>query len=249
MLKKALVLALLGLGLLVEKAPATLLDHGLQEAFDGTVRLEQAEGSLWNGRAALVLMGAMHAPIAWRFTPSRLLRGELVWRSEARSALQGELVLSPGGISVRNLLFSAPARLVLPLFPGALTHAGWGGKFSLQTEEWLCTKDRSCRGRLHLQWQDASCALLPGQRFGSYVLEFLGTGQRIGVVARTLAGDVEINGRGSMGTDAHDGTFAGRITAPPPILALLPGIAAGLVYPDGKDGGLGIAYPSRQSSR
>lgn len=249
MLKKAFVFALLGLGLLVAKAPATLLDSAAQEAFDGAVRLEQLEGTLWNGSAVLVLQGAMHAPVAWQFTPSRLLRGELVWSGATGSALQGELTVTPSGFSVHKLLFSAPARLVLPLVPGTLAHAGWGGRLSLQAEEWLCIKDRSCRGRLYLHWQDASCALLQGQRFGSYSLDLLGTGQRISLVARTLAGDVEIMGRGSIGTDARDGTFAGRITAPPPTLRLLPSIASGLVYPDGNAGGLGIAYPSRHISR
>lgn len=249
MLKKALAFTLSTLGLLVAKAPATLLDQALQGAFDGAIRLERAEGSLWNGRAALVIQGAMHAPVAWQFTPSRMLRGELFWRSAAGSALQGELALSPSGFSVHDILFDAPAGLIVQLLPGTLAHAGWDGKLSLQAEEWLCTKDKSCRGRLYLQWQDASSTLLPGRRFGSYALELHGTGQRISFVTRTLTGDVEIEGRGSMDTDTRNGTFAGRITAPPAILGLLPGIAADIVYPDGKAGGLGIAYPSRQSSR
>jgi general secretion pathway protein N len=249
MFRKAFAFVLLGLGLLVAKAPATVLDLALQEAFDGMVRLEQAEGSLWQGRASLLLQGAMHAPIAWQFAPDRLLRGELLWKSAPGSALQGELAIGPGGLSLHEVRFNAPAGLVLPLFPGTLAHAGWDGKLSLHAEEWSCNKGKSCRGRLHLQWQDARCTLLPDLRFGSYAIEFHGAGQRINLVARTLAGIVEITGEGSIGTDGQDGAFTGRITAPPHILGLLPGIAAGIVHPDGKSGSLGIAYPARFAGR
>lgn len=241
------IFLLLSFGLLVAKAPATLLDRALCQVSDNAIRLIQAEGSLWEGRGILVLRDDLHAPIAWHWLPTGLPDGELRWKAGSGRDLQGELALRPGGFTARNILFDAPAGVVLPLIPGTLTHAGWDGRLHLQVAAWSCDWNTSCQGRAHLQWHEARSELLPGLRFGSHALEFQASGPSISFVIRSLAGDVALNGTGRIDTDGENASFSGRLSAPAPVLRLLPSIAAGIAHPDGKEGSLRIAYAAPQN--
>lgn len=60
-------------------APAALVDARIAGATDGTVRLVETAGTVWNGRGSLVAKST-RIPIAWRIECWPLLRGVLRFR-------------------------------------------------------------------------------------------------------------------------------------------------------------------------
>lgn len=237
--------------LIVAKAPASLLDLGLAAASGNTLRLAGSRGSLWHGRGMLVarsadgLKASPWLALAWRFRPSGLLRGELRWLGGEDSGLRGELAFGPAGWRLQGLTVQAPAAIVLPMFPGALAHAGWSGDLAIQAADWRCGWQGDCAGDLSLFWSGASTALLPGQRLGDYTIRCSGDGRQIRFAVRTLAGEIRVSGTGSLaGRQSAD--FSGRISSPPTVLKFLPNIAGGIITPDGPVGDFLVRYPVRR---
>lgn len=103
-LRYLLVGALLVLGLLVARAPASLLTHALSE--DGAARLIATSGTIWHGEGTLHLraLGGMSGYLdagqaSWRFRPGDLLRGRLgfsVMLAGSDHALSATVGIAPG---------------------------------------------------------------------------------------------------------------------------------------------------------
>ena len=80
MIRKLLALFALAIGFAVVKAPAALLGGLLGHFSGGGLILQQAEGSLWQGRGILASRDAggrsltPWLPLAWRFDAGGLIR-------------------------------------------------------------------------------------------------------------------------------------------------------------------------------
>lgn len=246
MIRKTLLFALLCGILLIVLAPAALLDAGLRRASGGALGVAQAEGTLWRGRGLLQMQNGTAGPLlplVWRFEPAGLLGGELRWQGQAESALRGSFGFAADGVMLHDARLEAPAGLLLSAMPGTLAHAGWQGDLKLQAADWRCSTAGECQGNLRLQWFSAGTGLLPGQRFGDYELQVAGQGKQLDFTLATLAGEVHLEGRGGVGTNGGNLHFDGRVTAPPKILGMLPGIGDGVLRDDGRPGSLAIRYP------
>ncbi|HEY2818986.1 MAG TPA: type II secretion system protein N [Casimicrobiaceae bacterium] len=113
---------------LVAFAPATWLDRRVAAATAGRVRLNDAEGTVWRGRGAIVdSHGAWRIPIAWRIAPTPLLRGvlDIEFEPAQSDAPLGRVTLEDKSADLRNLRFRMPAAVLqslstvpLPLEPG-----------------------------------------------------------------------------------------------------------------------------------
>src|SRR5512147_613221 len=80
-------LLVIGIGLyaavLIVRAPATLVDAGLQQASNGRLRLAQAQGTIWTGAGFIEFRdvngrSAIATNVAWRVLPESLWRGRYV---------------------------------------------------------------------------------------------------------------------------------------------------------------------------
>lgn len=235
--------------LIVARAPASLFDLGLAAVSGNTLRLAESSGSLWHGRGTLVaraadgLVASPWLALAWRFRPSGLLHGELLWTSEEDSGLRGELAFGLAGLRLQGISAQAPAAIVLPMFPGALAHAGWSGDLAVQAADWRCGWQGDCQGNLALYWRGASSSLLPGQRLGDYELRFSGDGKGMRFDVRTLSGEFRLSGKGGL-SNQRQLSFDGLIDGPPAILKMLPSIGAGAVRLEGASERLIVRYPS-----
>jgi general secretion pathway protein N len=114
---------------LVAFAPATWVDRRLAAATDGTIRLSDAAGTVWNGRGAVGdAQGNWRIPVAWRVAPLPLLRGVVEVALESQSVEQGPhgaLTLASDDVDLRNVGIRIPASVVgtlasikLPIEPG-----------------------------------------------------------------------------------------------------------------------------------
>ena len=248
MFARLALFAALCLGLIVAKAPASLLDTGLAAVSANAVRLGGSEGTLWRGQGMLVVGDAASGnarpwlPLAWHFKPGGLLGGEMSWASAPESGLRGELSLGLNGFRLRDFAVEAPAAMVIPLLPGVLVQSGWGGDMAVRAADWRCSPNASCEGDFLVQWRGASSALLPGQRFGDYEVQGRGNGSAIHFDIHTLAGEIAITGSGSWSVSSLP-SFQGRISSPPEVLKQLPNIAGGAVVADAQPGHFVVRFP------
>lgn len=90
-----------GLGSLLYHLSARWVDAGLARQSHGALRLAEAEGTVWRGRAKLIRLDASGGAVAadgvsWVFQPARLRQGQWVWRV-SRGERAFELEYGDGG--------------------------------------------------------------------------------------------------------------------------------------------------------
>ncbi len=202
--------------------PASFADAALAWATQGRVRLAQAEGTVWNGSARLVLAeGRFVAAGADRASDDALIAGVAIpgrfdWRIRALPLLVGQLDA--------QLRFDRVARPVR-------VHGSWGeiridaGSMELPSVElgrlgspWNTVRPS---GALHLSWENlvlrgsgldgrarielrgASSAMSPVRPLGSYRVDVVGSGSRAELSIATIDGPLRLQGNGSF--DANRG--------------------------------------------
>jgi general secretion pathway protein N len=189
-------------------APAQWLAHALAAATDGRVRLVNVQGSVWSGRADVLLTGgagsldrqALPGPVHWSLG--------MAWSSGPEWRLQGwapcchrePLVLRLGwsGASVAAHQSEWPASVLAGL------GTPWNsvqlqGRLLVQTEGlgWQWQQGRLMwTGGLVLEWRQASSALSPLRPLGDYRLVVSTPGGAPTVALSTLRGDLRLSGEG-----------------------------------------------------
>ena len=140
-------------------APATWLDRRIAGATGGRVRLNDAEGTIWHGRGAIVdSHGAWRIPLGWRIAATALLRGVLdleIEPSESDSP-RGRLALEDKSVEFRSVHVNVPAAVLrsfsnvpLPLEPG--------GELVLETAAFRYQPNR-ITGAFDVRWERARFA-------------------------------------------------------------------------------------------
>lgn len=182
----------------------------LVQPADALVSLADAQGTLWNGSAWI----ALGPPQARKLLPQPLT-WQWRWSSfdvEARHPwLQGPVVITPRmtGVQVNAQSLRAPAMALTALgapwntiAPGGMIDVRWQ---ALDTAKGLSGPVAQ------LRWQDASTALSPLPRIGSYVMRVEGRGGRgLSLALSTEGGLLQLEGQGS--TDNKGLRFEGRAT-------------------------------------
>jgi len=199
----AVALLLYGI-FLVACAPASVLASALTYWTKGVISLEGAQGSVWRGHAAaLVIAGP--AGRALRFEG---LRWE--WVRELGSAsepafrlnldgrpLQGlaRVAFGTRGIRVGDAAFTAPASALAAYVP-QLSTAGLSGELSLASDEFTFG-DNDFGGAASVQWRNAATALTTGGPLGEYRAIVSGTGAGAELRIETVDGALRVEARGA----------------------------------------------------
>lgn len=219
-------------------APAEWLASVVAHATHNRVVLAEATGSLWRGRATVVLSPGEGAAIArvslpesltWRLSPGRLLIGTIDVTLSHPSALLQPLHLR-ANFSGRVIMDGTTVRLPAGLLVGLgapFNTIKPGGLISLNWQRLEFGGGR-LQGDLVGEWQFASSTLTPVAPFGHYRLLAEGGFPNTRLKLLTLSGPLELTGNGTI-DEASRLRFSGRARAMPGADAQTKAQLAGLV--------------------
>jgi len=182
---------------LVVLAPATWLDRRIAAASGGTLRLNDSEGTVWQGRGALGdVGGTWRIPVAWRISPLPLLRGAIdieLAPSADSDAARGRLLLENDGADLRNVALRMPASVLgtlastrLPVEPG--------GELILDAPQFRYQPNQ-IDGAFNLRWQRARLATAGSTvDLGTVTAHVAPQGSALVGVISNVGGDAHIDG-------------------------------------------------------
>ena len=203
---------------LIATAPAALLDAGLQRTSEGSLRIAEAQGTLWSGSGQIEMRdkggrAAIASSLSWRVVPESLLRGHLVCETElGHAARRFPVTLSLSRIELTNADFRLPAT-VLGLGVPTLAPLGLTGEVLIRVASLSIARDAIVGGAT-LQWRTAGSALTPVSPLGDYELRLDGEGRTVNALLRTIAGPLQLEGKGSWTQGARP-VFLGMAGVPP----------------------------------
>ncbi|MBE7524550.1 MAG: type II secretion system protein N [Burkholderiales bacterium] len=191
----ALVVAVTVLAL---QAPAAWFVHRLAAALGGSVRILDAEGTVWNGRGILASPdGRWKVPVGWHLRAAPLLRGEVEVELEpqqGRDTPRGVLRLSRSGVAARGLVVDLPASALSSAFAGEAPVA-FGGSIRIDARD-VDIEGNAGRGTVAAHWERARLGAADGTSVALGVVRATFT-PRDGVLAGTIGnegGEVAVDG-------------------------------------------------------
>ncbi len=203
-------------------APAQWMASAVAEATGDRVVLAEAAGSLWNGRASVVMSPGAESggasvslpePLSWTLSPWRLLAGTVDLTLAHPVEVGGTTLRLPAAVLVG---LGAPFNTIRP-----------GGLLSI-TWQRLEFHGGSMQGDLVGEWQFASSALSQVAPFGHYRLSATGGYPDTRLLLATVAGPLEMTGDGTI--DGRGGLrFSGRARALPGVDSSTRAQLAGLI--------------------
>src|SRR5437762_3329037 len=182
---------------LVALAPATWLDRRVAAASDGTLRLNDAEGTVWQGRGALGdARGTWRIPVTWWISPLPLLRGAIdleLASSGDPDAPRGRLLLENDGADLRNVGMRMPASALGTLATAKLPVEP-GGELVLDAPRFLYRPNQS-DGAFDLRWERARLATAGSTvDLGTVTAHVAPQGSALVGVISNVGGDARIDG-------------------------------------------------------
>lgn len=214
---------LLGAGLgayvlaLIATAPATLADAALRQATEGRLRLADAQGVLWSGSGLIELRDASGGAgaakgLSWRVAPLSLLSGRLTCEVGIEPASSRfPLTLSMSRIELADADITLPAA-VLGMAVDKLAPLGLTGEVRILVAN-LSIARNSVTGNATLQWHAAGSVLTLVSPLGDYELRMDGEGRTVNADLRTIAGPLQLDGKGSWALGARP-VFLGTAGVP-----------------------------------
>lgn len=197
--------------LLLVKAPATLLDAGLDSVTVGRLRLVTAEGTLWSGQGRLEIRDAKSAavfssPVTWNLKKSQLLLARISVNFSIADQVQASTAtVKLSSLELDDLEFGLPAAAVAQVMAQLLPATrgyGLGGMLSVRADA-LTFSRTATTGSMVLEWQNASSTLAPVSPLGSYELRLDGSPApaQFNVALQTLQGPLQLDGGGHVGVN------------------------------------------------
>jgi len=218
------------------QAPATLLDRRVERATGGALRLADATGTVWSGRATLAdARGRWRLPLGWRTDPLALLTGRLGVTLVPASVDEprGVVVVGEQEVAATDLELRLPAGVLESAWPGAPAPR-FDGRL-IVTSPTLRRVGARVDAAVDARWERARVS------FGGLALP-LGTVDATArpeagatrVTLRNRGGDVGIDGEVVVQDDAV--RLDGRLTPSPTLAAPLAMIvrSLGAVEADGR---------------
>jgi general secretion pathway protein N len=213
----ALVTALL-------QAPASWLDWGLSQATQGRVRLAQAEGTVWHGKARIMVADIRDARMALselggrtdrapdrRLTLAGLpIPGDFIWDLQPGALLAGRIDLdlrhssqsqsSRVSVSLAGIEISK-GTMTLPTVALEQLGSPWNSlrptaNVSLSWDHWRIDLQGRGQGRLVIELSDVGSAMTPVRPLGTFRGELVSSGEQAQVNLTTLAGPLRLEGSG-----------------------------------------------------
>jgi general secretion pathway protein N len=203
---------------LVALAPATLLDAQLQRVTEGRLRLAEARGSLWSGEGWVEVRDTdgkvgVARRLAWRVLPESLLRARLVAEVELDQAAKPfTLSLSPSRLHVAGADIQLPA-MALALGLPRLAPFRLSGELLVSIAD-LAIERGGAHGSATLHWRGAGSALTPIAPLGDYEVRIKAVGPAVHAVLSTLAGPLQLEGKGTWANGAAPSFLAMARVAP-----------------------------------
>jgi len=203
--------------------PASFADAALARATQGRVRLAQAEGTIWNGSARLVLAEGRSPPgdSATAFPPAGdalvagvAIPGRVYWSIRALSLLAAQLdaQLRFDGVAKPVRVHGAwgevridAGEVELPSVELGRLGSPWNtvrpsGALRLSWEN-LVLRRSGLDGRAQIELRGASSAMTPVRPLGSYRVDVVGSGSRAELSIATIDGPLRLQGNGSFDAD------------------------------------------------
>ena len=222
------------------QAPAAWVAHRVSEAIGGSVRVIEAEGTVWDGRGVLTSPdGRWKVPVGWHLKAAPLIRGEVEVELTSQPGLdtpRGTLRMSRTGIATQGLVLDLPATILESAFAGR-SPATFGGEIRLEARD-LAIEGTQGSGAMTMRWERARLVAPDGTSvsLGVVTARFEPRGGamvgRIGNVGGEVAIDGEMTmSRSGVGLDA---TLAPRTGASEKVVHVLsslgPPDASGAVH-------------------
>lgn len=236
-IRQAGLFFVLALGVaLAARFPAHGLGERITAASGGGLHLEEAEGTVWQGRASVRLAnGHRLEDIEWQFQPLGLL--SLEWRyrlSSDHPGLRGSMLagVTPGGFRLGETDLRLPARSLAALYPmaGTFSPEGW---LQVRTAGLSCSRALACDGDALVTWTEAAMALAELRPLGDYQLAVQARADRFDFDLKTLKGSLRAAGKGSW-QSGQGPRFTGELSAPPGELPRVQGLMRLFGEPDGR---------------
>lgn len=207
----------------VAVAPASFADAALARATQGRVRLAQAQGTIWNGSARLVLAQgrvavaddaarvhdgtllvgvAIPGRVDWSIRMLPLLVGQLdaqlrfdrVARPVRVHGSWGEVRIDAGAIELPSVELGGLGSPWNTVRPSGALRLSW---------ENLVLRPTGLDGRARIELREASSAMTPVRPLGSYRIDVVGSSGRAELSIATIDGPLRLQGNGSF--DANRG--------------------------------------------
>ncbi len=203
---------------LVATLPASFVAARLPADPGLRIEWEEANGTIWAGRARATLAPRAAAPIhidaiAWRFKPSRLAAGRIAFDAHLTAngaTVRLEAARAWSHWEARDLQIHAGAGAIVPWFPLASAwHPGGELVVAAPRMQW---DSREPRGEARIEWRNATLALSDVRPLGSYRLDWRSAGGPGAFSVSTLEGPLHVSGRGTT-TPAGRIAFSGEASA------------------------------------
>ena len=209
---------------LLVQAPASWLDWGISQVTQGRVRLAQAQGTVWHGKARIVVVDVRDARFALselggrtdqiserRATLAGLsIPGDFSWDLQSMALLTGRIVLdlrhssqaqssrisvSLSGVDVSRGAMNLPS-VALERLGSPWNSLRPTANVSLAWEDWRIDPNGRGQGRLVIELSDVGSALTPVRPLGTFRGELVSAGEHAQVNLTTLAGPLRLEGSG-----------------------------------------------------
>lgn len=201
-------------------APASLLDHYLQNATGGRLVLSNAGGTIWSGSATPALRpqtgyALALQPLRWEVSMLPLLGGKIAvrlqWDVSPAAPPMGAIV-SFDRAELHQARLLLPARIIEEASP-ALKPARLHGQLQIQGEKIALSKN-GIEGGVTVDWLQAGSAFSSVDPLGDYRLTLSGAGDHVRIGLATISGKLLLEGQGSWSV-ARGLEFRGRAQATP----------------------------------
>ncbi len=197
-------------------APADFVGYALSEATQGRVRLADTGGTVWNGRARVVLTDGLAADTGPEAVATGFaVPGQLRWQLRALPLVLGIVDATIGVDSmtmpvrvdgVASALRVSAGRLDLSsaqlaglgspwntIQPAAAISVNWGA---------LTIRGGVLDGRASIELRDVASAMTPVRPLGTYRVDVGGNGREVALALVTLSGPLQLQGRGGWDSAA-----------------------------------------------
>jgi len=186
-------------------APASLVDARMASISRGTVRVSDAQGTLWRGRGVLTSPdGRWRVPVEWMVDPLPALSGvmsiALGMPAHAVHGARGRVEFRANRAVVDSLIASVPATVVASMLGSTAMQSG--GDIELRTDT-LTLAPTGSSGSVAAQWRNARLigVGLPVVDFGTLTAKLTVRGNALAGPVSNQAGVVQVSGDVSIGAD------------------------------------------------
>jgi len=185
--------------------PAYWADWLLSRVGSGMVRIQEAEGTLWNGSGNLVIQSVgrkqFQSRISWKLQYLHLLSGKIQTRlSTSSDVLAFNATVRAGyhNLSIQDVDTTLPLSILNPFIP-ALDLVAPSGRLKITTSKATFTPD-GLDGDIQLIWLNAGARMGGLSDAGEYRLVINGLGATAGLRIDTLRGDITVTAQGEWQT-------------------------------------------------